>query len=416
MSDYLIIDKIKLTKIEGAKTLQLAHYDGLTFAVDMTYTEDELYAIFLPDGQLSKEYADANDLVSRIDPVTGKNAGGFFGKNRKVRTIKLMGGKIISCGFINRLSSLAFTGYDISTLKKGDTFDELNGVPIVSKFITEATRKASKNNNSPTKNKKKNETIINLHEHVKTNMFMKNIDNIPEGSTLIITEKLDGTSVRIGNVLESDATPTLISKILARFGYIKKDKYIHITGTRRVIIRNNDNGGYYRNNSIYTEVGDMLENKLRPGEIIYGEILGWRTESQALFNRGGTIMKYGCEPGTRKFRVYAITREMQGQTIQVPWIEVKRRCDELGLEYVPEFFTISSYSETEKDKILNFITSWATGLSTLDSSHIKEGVVIRVENGFDSYFLKYKTPEFYALEDKSKNDENFVDMEDLQNI
>lgn len=192
------ICKLKLAPIPGAVTLQLAYVNGLTYAVGKDYTEDKLYLIFGPDGQISDEYARANDLIRRRDLETGKMEGGFFDENRKVRSIKLMKGTVYSSGFIAPLDSLAFTKGNISKLKEGTELSEFNGVPICNKFINEATRKAMGSKNQ-VKQKKNYTKLIGFAEHQDTNQFFKCLHLIEPEDVLIVGEKLDGTSVRIGN-------------------------------------------------------------------------------------------------------------------------------------------------------------------------------------------------------------------------
>ena len=54
------------------------------------------------------------------------------------------------------------------------------------------------------------------------------------------------------------------------------------------------------------------------------------------------------------------------------------------------------------------------GKSTLDHSHIREGCVIRVDRGRDTFFYKSKSEEYYGLEDAFKNDDSNVDIEEAQ--
>ena len=188
---YSIIGKLKLQTIENAKTLQMGWYGGLPYATSKDITEDDLMVIFLPDGQLSKEYAKEHDLVAYHDEA-GKKRGGFFGKNRKVRPIKLMQGKIRSVGYVASIDTLAFTGYDVSKLKEGDSFDELNSVPICNKFINKQTQNAG--------NKVSHRREVRgLATHPDTKQFYKEVRNIKAGSLITITLKIDGTSCRVAN-------------------------------------------------------------------------------------------------------------------------------------------------------------------------------------------------------------------------
>lgn len=409
---YCTIGRVKTAPIEGANTLQMAFYNGLPYAVSKDVTEDKLYVIFFPDGQLSEQYAKANDLIERKDPETGKRAGGFFAKNRKVRSIKLMKGSVTSVGFIAGLDTLAFTGYDLSLLKEGDSFSELNGVPICRKYITPATERAQRSGSGQNKSE-----LRGLYMHQNTLQYYKNKEKIEIGDIVTVTEKLDGTSVRCGNAYEKRKLKWY-ERLLQKLG-VKIEEYENkfTTGTRRVIIQEGKDG-YYGNNAMYTDAVKDLEGKLSPGEAVYGEIVGWIDENRPLFNRGGVIFKYGCPPGMRKFYVYAWTWTLpNGNTIQLPWHMVKAKAKQFGLETVPEvdFMTDSLRAHYDIEFLNDAIVSTATRTSVLDNSHIKEGYVIRVDKPTgETLFIKYKSPEYYALEDKAKSDENYVDIEEIQ--
>lgn len=385
-----IVDKIKIQDIEGAKTIRQAFYGGLPYIVDKDYTEDELYLIFPPDGQISEEYAKANDLIGYHDE-NGKKKGGYFGKNRKVRTIKLMGGKVRSVGFVAPLESLTFTGYDISKLNQGDEFSELNEIPICNKFLTKKQSYGRKQVNH-------RKELRGLYRHPDTKQFYREVENIPSGSLITITEKLDGTSVRVGNAYVK-RNKNWLERLINKFVPTKDYENKTYAGSRNVVMEP-DSKTYYTVN-MYQEVADQLEGKLFPGEAIYGEIVGWENEEKPLFNRGGVIFKYGCPPGTRDFYVYNITWTLpNGQTTNLSWNQIKKRCGELRLKTVPYE---TEYTYIDKYLLEKYGYELAKGVSKIDESHIKEGVVLRIDTpDGNTYFLKSKSEEFYMLEDKFK--------------
>lgn len=436
LDTYAVVTKLKLQKIEGAKTLQIGFYGGLPYAVSKDITEDDLVLVFLPDSQLSKEYAEANDLVARHDPETGEKLNqGYFGKNRKVRPIKLMGGKIRSVGFVATLDTLEFTGYDTSLLHEGDSFNELNGVPICNKYVNKRTRAQRGQKQFVFRREEKG-----LAMHPDTAQFYKFAKDLEAGDFITITLKLDGTSVRVAKAYEPISIrwwQRPLEKILP----IREHEYKTLVGTRRVIIERTSGSGFYGDHSIYEEVGEMLEGKLYPGESIYGEIVGWVDEERPLFNRGGVIFKYGTLPGERDFYVYNIKWTLpNGESIDLPWYKIKSRCQELGLKHVPEMtlewnYTIHNLPEPGRTLTLrdtmhykpNFIYdgdletletivySFVNGPDPIDKSHIREGVVLRVDKADGSTkFFKAKSEAFYSLEDKAKSDESFVDAEEIQ--
>lgn len=411
MSDsYAIIGKLKLSKVDGAKTLQIGLYQGMPFAVSMHYNEDDLYLIFLPDGQISEEYAKQHDLIGYADPETGKKKGGFFGKNRKVRSLSLMQGKIKSVGYVAEIQTLDFTGVNLQTLKEGTEITTVNGVPICTKFVSEAT-KAARTNNKGQKTAKKRD-IIGLTEHKDTTHFYKVKNTIHAGDLITVTLKLDGTSVRSANCMVKKHL-TWFEKLIDRFVPVEKFTREHITATRRVLLADSKNP-YYGTDNMYREFGEKLRGNLLPGESVFGEIVGWQSESKPLFNRGGVIFKYGCQPGTRDHYVYAIKWTLpDGTAMQLPWEAVKQRCQELGIKHVPEI--IPTFVFNGDIKVLDdIVDSFMEGADPIDPEHIREGIVIRIDRGNETFFRKAKGPAYYALEDKAKNEEGYVDIEEIQ--
>ena len=125
---------------------------------------------------------------------------------------------------------------------------------------------------------------------------------------------------------------------------------------------------------------------------------------------------YGCIPGECKFFVYRIIQVNEdGVITEKPWSQVKARCDELGISYVPELagpLLISSDEDVEAVKFL--VDQYENGPSTLDQGHIREGVAIRVERSDGVVgFLKSKSFDFGVLEGYLKNSDEYVDLEEV---
>ena len=65
-------------------------------------------------------------------------------------------------------------------------------------------------------------------------------------------------------------------------------------------------------------------------------------------------------------------------------------------------------------RLSNLVSDLEVGPSTLDHTHIREGVVVRVENpDGTTHFLKAKSYEFKVLEGIIKNNDSYVDMEEV---
>ncbi len=95
------------------------------------------------------------------------------------------------------------------------------------------------------------------------------------------------------------------------------------------------------------------------------------------------------------------------------WDDVKRRCSQLGVSYVPELSanTITEYMNQENIlQTASCLSDWENP-SVLDSNHIREGVCVRIEHEGKTTILKNKSFEFYVLEGVLK-DEGVADMEE----
>jgi hypothetical protein len=98
--------------------------------------------------------------------------------------------------------------------------------------------------------------------------------------------------------------------------------------------------------------------------------------------------------------------------VELSWNDVKRRCNELGINYVPELNAFTFDATDNKDTINSIVQTMVSGVSTLDNRHIREGVVIRIESDKGTMVFKEKSFDFKVLEGIVKSDDNFVDREE----
>jgi hypothetical protein len=416
-------------KHPNADRLNLATVHGHQVVVGLEAKEGDRGVFFPCDGQLSEAMAEANDLVGYTDPATGEKKGGFFAKNRRVRAQKFRGEK--SDGFFIELDKLAFTGYDLSTLEDGFAFTELGGVQVCQKYYTPATRaKMSR----PGQARKQRNLIF--PEHIDTAQFRYNSHRIPVGAVVYITEKAHGTSGRYGNVAET--TPmsgwqkfwAKLAGFIGRFDPATEFfGYQHLSGSRRVVLdKQPEAASYYGTNSFREDVVAGIE--LHKGEVLYFEIVGDVAEGQPIMpvhtvkdelkdiqKQYGKKMdyRYGTLSGEHKMLVYRVTRlNEDGVETDLSWQQVKQRCKELGLQTVPELdmmFTTDD-SDISRQMLTDTVEALTDGPSTLDSSHIREGVVVRVESDQGTWFFKNKSWAFGVLEGYIKDSDTYVDTEE----
>jgi hypothetical protein len=197
--------------------------------------------------------------------------------------------------------------------------------------------------------------------------------------------------------------------------------------------------GFYGDDTFRKDITDKFKTLLHKNEVIYYEIVGYTgdtpimpthevpRELKAIRKQYGNEMayRYGCVEGQNKIFVYRIAfANEDGHTVDLPWEKVKLRCLELGLNHVPEYHKPidivdrkDGHAIWDDDGQLRFIQETVDemmeGSSVLDHTHIREGVILRVENpDGTTLFLKAKSYPFRVLEGIIKTNEDYIDPEE----
>lgn len=433
-NDYkAIVAKLtNLRPIEGKDRIQLATVLGYQLIVGKDAVEGSIGIYFQPNSQISEEYAQVNDIIKRKDG-DGNPAGGMFESNRKVRSIKLGGEK--SEGYFAPLSSLEYTRYNLSKLKEGDMFDTLNDKEICRKYVVRRNPASLRSHQKPLRR-----CLPSFPEHVDTDSYKYKSHLINNGDLVTITAKLHGTSHRYGHVAEViELKHNWFNKLLIKLGAsIPKEQVVHnyVHGSRRVVL-DDSKPGYYGSNDFRRKL--FKDVHLHKGEVLYGELVGWVDENTPIMAPQDTtklkdkeitkkfgdkmVYTYGCVPGEIAFYVYRICMTNEdGVQVDLSWNDVKRRCNELGLKHVPEIYSnwivnSPTYQSSCLNSLTSMLSSIVDGISgkeavpdSIDPTHLREGVVVRVDSIKGTMWLKYKSFWFGVLE--GYGDENAImDME-----
>lgn len=418
----IIVKVKKVKKHPNADRLQLCECFNNQVVVDMSVKEGDLSLYFPADGRLSLEFMKANNLIRNI--IDGKNIGGMFDENGKVRTQKFLKEK--SDGFCCPVTHLFYTGVDVSTLKEGSVINDVNGHHVCEKFTN------VKKLNSQTQKKIKEPKIKfpDFHEHIDTEQLAYKLNELKCGDELIITEKLHGTSGRSSYTIMEQQTwwGQLINSLFKRTVVNPKTSYKYVCGTRRVTIADMEGykGGFDKEDKNYRAPAHALFiGKLHEGETVYYEIVGWSTTKKPIMASADnkklkdkefvkkygkeTIFSYGLEPGTSDVYVYRISyTDSLGNEKDLSYDAFKFRCKELGVKPVP-FLCRFTYDGDPDALMVALETQDGSGLSqgcsTLTNKHIREGVVVRVD-GVKWVAYKHKQFAFKVLEDIIKLDGN----------
>jgi RNA ligase (TIGR02306 family) len=415
----------------NADRVKLATCHGNQVVVGLDVEEGHMGVYFPCDGQLSHEFCHANNLYREASlNKFPDEKGGMFDANRRVRAQKFRGE--ISDGFwvpLHQFGFIQVSGLDV----EGFEFDEWCGVHICNKYVNPNTIVAAQQN----KNKKAKvaKTSVMFKEHFDTEHFGKYLHEFKNDEQIIITEKLHGTSGRVAHAL-IDRELTWKDKLAKFIGAKVKDQdWGYLSGTRRVVLEETS-GTQYHDPTIREIAFSKFKDNLRKGETVYFEIVGFETtgvsimpavdvtklNDKELLRKYGNLMyySYGCAPRTCEIYVYRITiTNEDGQSVDLSWNDVKSRCSEIGVKYVPEIacMTVNSLGEDDRDKqdeLFKLVDAYAQGDSLIDNGHLREGVCVRIDQyGIKPKVYKHKSFNFKVLEGIIK-DSGVVDAEEAQ--
>lgn len=445
-----------LHKHPNADRLLLGECFGNTVCVSLDYAEGEIGVYFPTDGQLSEEFAEKNNLLRKKDE-NGKNIGGYMDPDkRNVTSIRLRGEK--SDGLFLPLSCLTYTGVNMDELNVGDTITEVNGHPICQKYIPQRKEKNSGNNKEGNKTRKKKVPVAPLFkEHADTEQLAYNLDAFKFGDLIEITLKMHGTSQRTGYLPKlKKYKRTLLDRILRRPGTpVYEWGYVH--GTRRTVLNDFEEGGFYGSNAFREQSAKFFENKLHKGETVYYEIVGYtdagapimpvannnKLNDKDFIEQYGevTAFSYGCDASGVKishgrdqhgiftlvenipvndFYVYRMTMTNEdGDEVEYTPDFMRYRCEQMGCKYVLLLwhgYLEGDGSVSPGEKIRAIAENFYDGPDPIGKTHVREGVVIRIINRPKFTAYKHKNFNFKVLEGIVKADAKAPDIEEAEEL
>lgn len=445
-------------KHPNADRLLLGDCFGNTVCVNLDYVEGQIGVYFPTDGQLSTEFADANNLVRKKDE-NGNNVGGYMDPDkRNIKAIKLRGEK--SDGLFLPLHCLESFG-DITQLRVGDTIDVFNGHEICKKYIPRSNRRRGSHSEGNKTRKHKVPIAPLFMEHTDTEQLAYNLGAFHSGDEIEITLKMHGTSQRTAYLPTLQGyRRTLLDRIFKREGTPIYD-WGYVSGTRRTVLENYE-GGFYGSNVFREQHSKFFEGKLWKGETVYYEVVGFtdtgapimaecsnkKLNDKDFIKQYGetTVFSYGCSPtglqsaydrlGNEIVRfstlpqsdIYAyrmtLTTE-DGDIVEYTPDFMRYRCEQMGLKTVPVFEKFYIPNEEELNtlgvsageyvkEIVNRYLN--TEPDPIGKTHIKEGVVVRIINRPKFTAYKDKVFEFKVIESLIKSDASAPDIEEAEDI
>lgn len=433
------ITRIKnLRKHPNADRLQLGECFGNTICVSLEYVDNQLGIYFPCDGQLSVEFAEANNLLRKKDDA-GNNCGGYMDPNkRNVTAIRLRGEK--SDGLFLPLTCLETFG-DVSTLKEGDVINTFNGHEICCKYIPRRTHRQGHVSDGNRTRKKKVDVAPLFAEHADTEQLAYNLGAFKPGDEIEITLKMHGTSQRTGYLpVFKGYKRTFKDWLLRRDGKPIYD-WGYVSGTRRTVLDNYD-GGYYGSNEFREQHSKTFEGKLWKGETVYYEVVGFTHTGAPIMAEGNneklgkdfvkqygktTVFSYGCRPlgldinvsyfegnieeGIVKeypqsdIYVYRMTMTNEdGAVVEYTPDFMRYRCEQMGVKTVPVMWKGIIPAHTGDAAAIRLgqdagawikekAEQYYDGPDPIGKTHVREGVVVRIVN----------RPKFCAYKHKNHN-------------
>lgn len=361
--------------------------------------------IFTAETQLSHDFVHNNNLYRHDDQNKNPGIKGYIEDNRRVKAVGFRGHR--SSALFMPISSLGYAGVKEGDLQEGDIFDHINGHEICKKFQKKVpVLRVEKNKHKVFK--RVDEKF--LPEHYDSDNYWRNKHTIRGNTQVIVTQKLHGTSIRIGNTIVKRKLKAR-EKLAEKMGVgVATTEFAHVYGSCKSIKDpNNPSQNHFYETDIWTNAGKLLDNDVPENFILYGELVGW-TEG------GGPIQKnytYKVPHGENQLYIYRVAMvNNQGIIIDLAWDQVREFCRDRGLKTVPELWRgMHKYFDPDEWIDRKYAEEgFKNAIPLSDESPVDEGVCVRVD-GNAPYILKAKSPKFFEHETKMI-DEEAVDLEE----
>ena len=398
------------------------------------------------------------DIIKKeIDETTAYIRGhvGFFNKNGRVRSIRL--GGVQSMGYLFTLDELAKYNPNVKNISLnqyvGEDFDTIEDKLFIKAYVPFVPERRQ-----VSKVEKRNKKIEQFDRMVKgefsfhydTAPLPKCIGRLKPSDVVTITSKLHGTSICIGKLhvktpIKLPFYKWIWNKLVDLTGLFKAHRitdyvidYGNVTASRTVIknqyINENVSDGYY-GVDVWSEYGNLIYPFLSEGMIIYGEIIGYLTDSDKMIQKN---YDYGCNKGKNKLMIYRITTNNEDGT-KYEWnvTEVKEWTEKLVKDHpeiadrihvidllyhgtLADLYPNISYMDHWHENVLEALRNEKERFNMEKNDPICknkvpfEGVVLRIDNDEFAEAFKLKCAKFLSKE-REEIDKGEVDMEMLDN-
>lgn len=321
---------------------------------------------------LNENASEVEKLIDEGKTDEAKKLVGYFNKHGRVKMIKLRGcpsmGVLLRLeSFINWDSTLAdvkledYVKYDENENFIPFDFDTVNGNLFVKAYVpkTNICRSGGGTGKKKDKTKRFNRMLEGEWSfHYDTNQLNSNMWKFSPEDVVDISVKAHGTNICLGNILVkkpslmnklrdwlnsfkdrkiskyerqihkiekydvSDNEKTenivklqnMISKVSSKKIHRFDTEYYNVYSSRTVIknmyINKEVNSGFY-SVDVWGEYNELLKGKVPHDVTIYGEIVGYLTDSEKMIQKG---YDYGCSKGTNKLMIYRVNEKLEDGT------------------------------------------------------------------------------------------------------
>lgn len=379
---------------------------GYQAIVPKSTQEGDILVVFPAESQLSDEFLRSNNLYRHSERNADPTIKGYVEDNRRVKALKFRGNRSDALALpvdnllgikteSEREPLLSFSQY-MEGVKPGIAFDTINGIEICRKYELPVKVNTSQAKSAAEKAFKRVDAKM-LPEHIDTENYFRNAFKLADDDYVTVTQKLHGTSIRLGNVLVRRQL-SWIERLANKWGLrISEYEYDYVFGSRKAIKDpHNPRQDHFYDYDLWSEEGKKYEHLIPRNMVLYGELIGWTKDGSAI-QKGYT---YNVPVGEAHLYIYRVAFVgSDGGLYDMSWEGVKEFCRDRNLRHVPELWA-GKHSEFVAEDWLDTTYHGLTfpqAVPLAPESPVDEGVVVRRE-GVLPFVLKAKSPIFLGHE------------------
>lgn len=386
----------------NADKLQIAVVDYQKVITSLDAKLNDIYVYFPVECKINEQFLSYTNSFSNSEMNADKTKKGFFGKNGRVRSIKLRGET--SEGYLVPAQQLFdwvnFEG-DIRQFV-GTDFDTIGGKLLLSKYVPptleEVEGKAKRNGKKAYKEHQSRLIEGQVRFHTDTANLKRSSVSWNADDVLTVSYKLHGTSFWVSNLLVKRKL-SVVDKIGRFLGIdVKESEYDILYGSRRMV-KNFTFGGFYKRD-LWKVAKDRIAHQIPKGFTVYGEAVGYVPETSTFIQKG---YDYGMPEGEMGLYVYRITfTNEDGEVLELPTDGIQEFCEERGWKAVPIVAQYKGHSLPDKEALVKELELWkekhGVNCKICNNKVPAEGYAIRIESVKSFEVYKYKTEEFLNFE------------------